>query len=120
MISLFHRITRGAGNGIEFTRRNRITLTNKILISPQLKVLQFMLIVAGVYGTLFCLISGLDIPVYSSALIIAIFISTLYFFTVFLLPAFIKFQRLYFLIPEQAVKLKQRLHIAYTERYAVV
>lgn len=88
---MFRRNSGEVVNGIEFTRRNRITLTNKILISPQLKALQYMLVVAGVYGTLFCLISGLDIPVYTGVLTAAFFISALYFFTLYMLPSFIKY-----------------------------
>lgn len=67
-----NRITEDISNGIELTKRTRITLTNRILISPKLKMLQLMLVTAGVYGTLSSLISGLNIPVYKSVLNIAI------------------------------------------------
>lgn len=87
---MFHRNTGEVVNGIEFTRRNRITLTNKILISPQLKLLQYMLVIAGVYGTLFSLITGLNIPVYKNGLIAAIFLSALYFFILYLFHPIIK------------------------------
>ncbi|MGB8454657.1 MAG: transglutaminase domain-containing protein [Anaerocolumna sp.] len=88
---MFHRKPSEKYNGIEFTRRNKITLTNKILISPLLKVLQYMLIVAGVYGTVFSLVSGLDIKVYSPVLIITVFISVFYFFILFTAPDFMKY-----------------------------
>lgn len=78
-------------NGIEFTRRNRITLKNKILISPQLKLLQYMLAAAGVYGTLYSLISGLDIPVYTGSLTIAVFLAVLYFNVLYQLHGYLKF-----------------------------
>lgn len=80
---MFHKNTGEIVNGIEFTRRNRITLTNKILISPQLKLLQYMLVTAGVYGTLFSLITGLNIPVYKNGLIAAMLLSALYFFILY-------------------------------------
>lgn len=88
---MFHKNERETGNGIEFTRRNRITLNNKILISPRLKLLQFMLVAAGVYGTLFSLISGLNIPVYTSVLFAAGLLSSLYFLTSFLVPGLLKY-----------------------------
>jgi hypothetical protein len=88
---MFHKNTRETGNGIEFTRRNRITLNSKILISPRLKLLQFTLVTAGVYGTLFSLISGLHIPVYTPVLYVAILLASLYFFVAFLMYGMLKY-----------------------------
>ncbi len=95
---MFRKKTGDKHNGIEFTRRNRITLTNKILISPLLKVLQYVLITSGVYGTIFCFISGLDIEVNVTALFTVILISVLYFFVMFTLPGFKYCLHLTFLI----------------------
>ncbi len=89
--SLFYRNTGEIRNGIEFTGGNRITLNNSIRLSPQLKVLQYLLVVAGVYGTLFSLISGLDMGVYTSVLLAAIFIFSLYFFMLFLMRNLLKY-----------------------------
>ncbi len=88
---MFHKKNIEKYNGIEFTRRNRITLTNKIRISPLLKLLQYMLVVAGVYGTVFSFVSGLDIPVHTPVLIITIFLSALYFNAVFMAAGYMKY-----------------------------
>ena len=95
---MFHRNTTENQNGIEFTKRNRITLTNKIRISSQLKLLQYMLIIAGVYGTTFSLITGLGIEVYKIGLLAAVFLSVLYFFTSFSTGGWAKYGILFFLL----------------------
>lgn len=83
-------------NDIEFTRKMRITLANKILISPKLKILQFLLIAAGVYGTLLSFISGLNVPVYETGVIVAILISVTYFYILYLFPSVFKYSLLIF------------------------
>ncbi|WMJ90066.1 transglutaminase domain-containing protein [Anaerocolumna sp. MB42-C2] len=93
---MFHRNKIENNNGIEFTKRNRITLTNKIQISTQLKLLQFMLIIAGVFGTLLSLISGLSIEVNKMSLLVAVFLASVYFFTVFTTPGLMKYGLLFF------------------------
>ncbi|QHQ60783.1 hypothetical protein Ana3638_08365 [Anaerocolumna sedimenticola] len=95
---MFHRNTIENDNGIEFTRRNRITLTNKIQISNQLKLLQYMLIIAGVYGTTFSLTSGLGIDVYKSGLFAVVFLAALYFFAAFSTPGLAKYGIPFFML----------------------
>jgi len=77
--------------GIEFTGRNRITIKNKILVSTKLMILQYLLIITGVYGTLFSFISGLEISVNKPLLFAAIIVVAFVFYILFRIPVAMKF-----------------------------
>jgi len=55
-----------------------------------------VLVNAGVYGTIFSLISGLDIPVYPFALLAAIFISSLCFYAIYSIHGLMKYGMVFF------------------------
>jgi len=88
---LFRKKSRDKDKDIEFAGRNLITSSNRIQISPLLQVLQFLLILLGVYGTIFGFISAFEVEINSKILMIAILLSTTYFYAVFLLPKLVKY-----------------------------
>ncbi len=67
---------------IVFIGRNRITSSSRIQISSLLLFFQFLIIVAGVYGTIFGFISAFSLVVNTKILIIAILSSIIYFYVV--------------------------------------
>lgn len=70
---------KNVGNGIGIKTKKRITLSNKIQISPMLIVIQYIISILGVYGTVFSFINGFGIEVDKVVLLVWIFIITIYF-----------------------------------------
>jgi transglutaminase-like putative cysteine protease len=70
---------KNTGNGIRIKTNKRITLSNKIQISPLLILIRYLISVMGIYGTVFSFISGFDIVVDEGALLGWTLIITIYF-----------------------------------------